>query len=247
MESRQTRHFVATLQSTINMTNSLQNLGVKMIHKVLFMAGDPDTLDSFERELGDKFFIKTAQSGEQGLKIIKEGGPYAVVVTDMNMPGMNGIEFLKEVREFAPETVRMMLTRFVNTDIVMRAINEGNVYKFLSKSATPAMLTKTLEDSIAYYQSIKTEKESLSKSLVELLGILNPMPFSKTLRFRQLVSHITREMKLDDEWQFEMAATLSQIGLLTYPSSMLEKIATNQSLSQVENRLVFNHSSVERK
>lgn len=224
-----------------------------MIHKILFVDDDLNTLESFERELGDKFNIETAQNGDQGLKIIKEGGPFTVVVTEMNMPDMNGIAFLKEVSDLAPETIRMMLTRYVNADIVMKAINEGNVYKFLSKSVTPATLIKTLEDSIAHYQSIKTEKESLSKTLVgsvrtlvEILGILNPGAFSKTLRIRRLVNHIVREMKLDDEWQFEMAATLSQIGLLTYPSSLLEKIATNQPLSPDENQLVSNHPSVGR-
>ncbi|MCJ7624241.1 MAG: response regulator [Anaerolineaceae bacterium] len=62
-----------------------------MIHRILFVDNDLDTLESFERDLGEKYYIETAQSGEQGLKIIKESGPYAVVVTDMNLPGMNGI------------------------------------------------------------------------------------------------------------------------------------------------------------
>ncbi|MCJ7624240.1 MAG: hypothetical protein MUO76_12115 [Anaerolineaceae bacterium] len=157
------------------------------------------------------------------------------------------------MRDFTPDTVRMMLTRYVNTDIVLRAVNEVNVYRFLPKSSTPAILKKTVEDSITHYQSIITEKESLSKTLVssirtliEILGILNPMAFSKTIRVRTLVSHIVREMKLEDEWKFEMAATLSQIGLLTYPSSLLEKIATNQPLSPAENQQVSNHPSVGR-
>src|SRR5215471_2052942 len=95
------------------------------IDKVLFVDDDPHLLASCERCFRKHFQVDTAPSGEGGLAKIAERGPYAVVVSDRHMPQMDGIQFLSEVREIAPDTVRIMLTGNVDLETSVRVVNEG--------------------------------------------------------------------------------------------------------------------------
>ena len=83
-----------------------------MDKRILFVDDEINILEGYRRQLKKLFEIEIAQSGEQGLETLARSGPYAVIVSDFRMPGMNGIEFLARVREEAPDTVRMMLTGF---------------------------------------------------------------------------------------------------------------------------------------
>ena len=80
----------------------------------------------------ENYEIVTANSGQDGLARLAEG-PVQLVISDFMMPGMNGAQFLREVKQRSPDTIRIMLTGHANTDAVMGAINEGAVYKFILK------------------------------------------------------------------------------------------------------------------
>jgi len=81
-----------------------------MLDKVLFVDDEPSVLEGYKRMLHREFEVDTAVSGEQGLTLIRDRGPYSVVISDMRMPGMNGAQFLAQVRQRAPDTIRMLLT-----------------------------------------------------------------------------------------------------------------------------------------
>ena len=78
--------------------------------KILLVDDDAMLLAGLNRQLRKKFLIETAISGEDAVKMVAEKGPYAVVVSDYMMPGMNGIELLRQVKQTNPDTIRMMLT-----------------------------------------------------------------------------------------------------------------------------------------
>ena len=78
--------------------------------KILFVDDDPNILSSFERQFRKLFTVHTAPGGKEGLEIVSEHGPFAVIVSDLRMPVMDGIEFLSRVREAAPDSVRIMPT-----------------------------------------------------------------------------------------------------------------------------------------
>src|SRR5216684_8108524 len=86
-----------------------------MAEKILLVDDDPLILDGYRRTLGRDFSIETAVGGEEGLKLATDGGPYAVVISDMRMPGMDGIQFLSRIKALSPDTIRVMLTG--NTEI----------------------------------------------------------------------------------------------------------------------------------
>ena len=81
-----------------------------MTDKILFVDDEPAVLDAYKRLLHREFDVNTALGGEEALLAIHEHGPYAVVISDMRMPGMNGAQLLAQVCRTAPDTIRMLLT-----------------------------------------------------------------------------------------------------------------------------------------
>jgi FixJ family two-component response regulator len=103
-------------------------------------------------------------------------GPVQLVISDFMMPGMNGAQFLREVKQRSPDTIRIMLTGHANTDAVMGAINEGAVYKFILKPWNDDDLRVTVAlaleqfDLIARNRALKTENDKKAKEISALSG-----------------------------------------------------------------------------
>jgi response regulator RpfG family c-di-GMP phosphodiesterase len=216
--------------------------------KILLVDDEILILDSLRRELGFQYQIETALSGAEGLEKIWSSGPFAVIVSDFRMPVMDGIKFLTEVKEVAPDSVRMMLTGNTDLPTAIDAINQGQIFRFLTKPCTGDQLTQSLDAGIRQNQLIIAEKELLEKTLkesisllTEVLAIVNPQAYGRSLRMQQLVAHITRVLKLKDGWQYEMAASLSQLGWLIFPQQMLERINNGQSLTASETIIFSKH------
>jgi sigma-B regulation protein RsbU (phosphoserine phosphatase) len=131
--------------------------------KVLLVDDDAMVLAGLKRRLRNKFRIETALSGEEGLKRIDENGPYAVIVSDFSMPGMNGIEFLCRVKETDPDTVRMMLTGSADMSTAIQAVNEGSIFQFHPKPCPADTLGKAIQSGIDTYQKTTTDQTQFKK------------------------------------------------------------------------------------
>jgi len=125
--------------------------------KVLFVDDDPKVLAGIRRQLHRKMPIETAESGSAGIDAIGTQGPFAVVVTDYCMPGMNGIEFLTRVRQASPETVRMLLTGSADLHTAIQAVNQGNIFRFLTKPCSSEQLVEAIDSGIKQYR--RTHRE----------------------------------------------------------------------------------------
>src|SRR5581483_11619317 len=101
--------------------------------KILFVDDEPNVLAAFQRQLRKQFSVETALGPQEGLAALQNSRDYAVVVADMRMPEMNGVEFLIKVKATAPDVVRMMLTGNADQNTAIEAINEGNIFRFLNK------------------------------------------------------------------------------------------------------------------
>ena len=124
-----------------------------------------------------KFSLETAESGPQGLEKIKENGPFAVVVSDFRMPRMDGVSFLEQVALLSPATVRIMLTGAADLQTAIRAINEGNIFRFLTKPCPVELLEKALQDALRQHRLVQTEREyyALKKWNDSLQGLLKAL------------------------------------------------------------------------
>src|SRR4051812_33879698 len=101
-----------------------------MNNKILCVDDDPNILQGYKRALRRDFDIQIAEGGSEALTTIEKEGPFAVIVSDMRMPVMDGVQFLSRVREIAPQTVRMMLTGNADQQTAIDAVNEGNIFRF---------------------------------------------------------------------------------------------------------------------
>jgi FixJ family two-component response regulator len=132
--------------------------------KILFVDDEPAVLDGYQRLLRNQFHISAALGGEQALTLIQSAGPFAVVISDMRMPGMNGAQFLARVRERAPDTVRMLLTGHADLDVAIEAVNEGKIFQFLTKPCEREILVKAIRSGLEKYRVAAAEKEIVRKA-----------------------------------------------------------------------------------
>ena len=130
-----------------------------MSSRVLLVDDDPNILAAFQRQLRKKADIQTAPSGAAGLEVLKGGGPFAVVVTDYCMPEMNGIEFLSQVRRVSPDSVRMLLTGSADLAAAIQAVNQGNIFRFLTKPCGSDELLAALKAGIEEYRRIHGQRK----------------------------------------------------------------------------------------
>ena len=212
-----------------------------MPEKILFVDDEQNILDAVTRQLMDQFEITTAISGPRGIEIIQNHEPFAVVVADMRMPEMDGIKFLIKVKEISPNATRMMMTGNADLQTAINAVNEGHIFRFLTKPCPPDILIKSLNAGAAQYRLVTAEQDMLEKTLVgsigmltELLSLLSPIAYSKGIRLRRIVRHIVAEMKLEGGWQFELAAGLCLVGCFTLPVEIMEKSAARKPMSSIE-------------
>ncbi len=132
-----------------------------MKDKVLLVDDDAMVLAGIKRQLRNQFSIDTALSGEDALKQVRENGPYAVIVSDFMMPGMNGIEFLCRVKKTNPDTVRMMLTGTADMPTAIRAVNEGSIFQFHPKPCPTDTLCQAIQSAIGEYRKVISDQRQL--------------------------------------------------------------------------------------
>ena len=213
----------------------------KYMEQILLVDDEKNLLAGLERQLQRMFNIVTAESGHNGLQELQENGPFAVIVSDMRMPEMNGIQFLVKASELCPDTVRMMLTGNSDLETAMHAVNEGNIFRFLTKPCHKETIEWALADGIKQYRLIMAEHDLLENTLkgsvqvlTSILELVSPLAFSRTSRIRNYVSQMCKALNVKDTWQYELAAMLSQIGCVAVPSDTLAKVYAGSDLSEEE-------------
>ncbi|MBT9522734.1 MAG: Flp pilus assembly complex ATPase component TadA, partial [Dechloromonas sp.] len=143
-------------------------------YRLLFVDDEPGIVKALSRVFHqENYEVITAWSAKEGLEKFASGTIH-LVISDFMMPGMNGAQFLQEVKKRSPDTIRIMLTGHANTDAVMGAINEGAVYKFILKPWNDDDLRITVAlaleqfDLISRNKSLRAENEQKAKEISAL-------------------------------------------------------------------------------
>ncbi len=163
---------------------------------ILFVDDETRVLKSIKRGLiSEPYDCLFAISGMKALEIMASR-PVQVIITDMRMPEMNGLELLREVRRLYPETIRMVLSGYAQTNTVLAAVNEGYVYRYITK---PWRLDEDLkvgiEDALKIYRLNREQRLAVDKLEQEnrrLLGRIEQenQAVEKT---RRIAEHIYRQ------------------------------------------------------
>jgi two-component system NtrC family sensor kinase len=120
--------------------------------RILCVDDEINVLRAIERIfMDDEYEIMKATSGAEGLEILKEVSPIQIVISDYRMPEMSGVDFLREVRDYWPETVRIVLSGYADAATIVAAINEGRIYKFIPKPWNTDELRVTIENALERY------------------------------------------------------------------------------------------------
>ncbi len=148
---------------------------------VLCVDDEPHVLSGLALHLGRTYRVVTATSGEEGVAALTERGPFAVVLSDMRMPGMDGAQFLAHARELMPDATRMLLTGQADVDSAVAAINDGRIFRFLTKPCPPEDLRAAFAMAVEQYDLVMAERVLLNqtllgsvKALTQVLSLTSP-------------------------------------------------------------------------
>jgi len=205
--------------------------------RVLFVDDEPEVLKGFERQFHGRFTLETAPGGEKGLEIIRDKGPFAVVMSDYKMPAMDGVEFLAKVKDISPDSVRMILTGHADLEVAIKSVNEGQVFRFLTKPCPPDFMAQVIEDGIKNYELIQAERElqvlkkwrkgieEMIMAFVTLLEARDPYTAGHQRRVTSLACAIAQELGLPSEKleAVRIAAMIHDIGKMYVPAEFLNK------------------------
>lgn len=202
------------------------------LSRILMVDDDMDMLRAVVRRLEKHYDIVTAGSGDQGLEKIESDGPFPVIVSDMQMPGMDGIRFVQRARRKSPLSVFVMLTGEVNETTTLRAMNEGQVFRFITKPCSHEDLLATLEASWRQYHLINAEKQLLQKTLVgavdaivNIFETLMPDGMMRSTSIQRIVEAVQENLRIQKRWEYALASRLSLLGYGLVGRSLTDVVA----------------------
>jgi len=225
-----------------------------MMEKVLIVDDDANLLSGIKRQFRKAFNITTAEGGRKALSLARTDGPFAVVVCDMRMPDMDGVEVLGSLKESAPDTVRMMLTGNADQQTAVDAINEGSIFRFFTKPCPPEILAKGIEAGIEQYRLLTAEKDLLKntlagsvKVLIDVLSMIDADTFGKAAKAREWARVLARHFDLSQPWVLDLAVMLSRIGWVTIPAEIQSKVNAGSDLTPEEQKIIREIPEIGRK
>lgn len=209
--------------------------------KILCVDDESHVLEGFRVNLRKLFEVHTSTDGRQAIEMLLRDGPFAVIVCDLRMPNIGGVEVLTEAARRAPQTVRMMLTGQADLPTAMAAINDGRIFRLLLKPCPPQNLIEALTIAADHYRQ-QAEERALAQAtlmgsinaLTGTLALSRPAALNRAKRVRDHASELAADLKLPDRWAIELGAMLSQLGAVALPPEIARKVYEGTELSDRE-------------
>lgn len=208
-----------------------------MNNKILCVDDEEAILRGFKLNLNNKFELHFASDGIEGLELFKREGGFAAVLSDMRMPRMSGAEMLHEIKKIDSEVVTVLLTGHTDFESAMAAVNDGNVFRMLSKPCPPDVLRKVLKDAIEQYDLITSKRILLDQTLrgavdalAQSLAITQPLFFGRAQRVRRMANGLAEAVQLVESWRVGVAAIFSQLAYLSIPNHLSESVYYRKDL-----------------
>jgi response regulator RpfG family c-di-GMP phosphodiesterase len=212
--------------------------------KILLVDDEPHLLNGLRRQLRRDFDITTAVGAANGLFAFKDG-PFEVIVSDFLMPGIDGAEFLAAVRKGAPEATRMLLTGHTNLVDAARTVNEGGIFRMLLKPVDAETMATALRDCVAQHRLVVGQRELLEETLqgsinalMDALSLANPGAFATATRTQRTAAAVLERVPAPDRRAAELSVLMLQLGALSLPPALVQKLGTAEPLDETERHMV---------
>lgn len=208
---------------------------------VLCVDDEPNVLEGLALHVRRRFEMLTAGSGAEALAVAAAHPTLAVVMSDMRMPGMSGAELLARLRVERPDATRLLLTGQSDLDSAIQAINEGHVFRFLTKPCPAAIVLGALADAVEQHRLVTAERELLERTLrgavhalSDVLSLANPAAFGSASLVRRQALALADAVGYPLRWQLEVAALLLQLGAVALDPALIERIDSGAPLQPEE-------------
>ena len=209
-----------------------------MNNKILCVDDEESILRGFQLNLRKDFELHLASNGVEGLEVFDKEGGFALVLSDMRMPQMNGATMLSEIKARDPEVVTVLLTGHTDFESAMSAVNEGSIFRMLSKPCPPETLIRVLNDGLAQHDLIISKRILLDQTLrgavdalAQSLSTAKPLFFGRAQRVRRIANELAEMMKIPDAWRVDIASTFSQLAYISIPESVSEDVYHKRELA----------------
>ena len=209
--------------------------------RVLCVDDEPAVLEGLALQLRRLAEVVPANSGAEALALLRSSGPFAVLISDMRMPGMNGIAVLERARRIAPDTVRILLTGHADLDVALAAVNRLQLWRFLVKPCPRDKLHSAVIDGVAQNRLLEAERTLLDetlrgavRTLVEVLEVAHPRAFGRARRIQRYARLMAASLGVADAWHLEVAASLSQLGCVSLSDETVGRLHAGKPLTERE-------------
>lgn len=209
--------------------------------QVLCVDDESRVVEGLALVLRREYDVRIATSGSQALQSLAEMRDVAVIISDMRMPNMDGAAFLHQAMIRRPDAARILLTGEAGVEGAIRAVNEGQIFRFLRKPCPPDQLKSAIDAGVIQHRLVLAERSMLRdtllgciNALMEVLALANPVAFGRAGEIRRRAMELAARLGTADFWQLEAAASLSQLGHAALPAELLEKVYRGDLLSVAE-------------
>lgn len=216
-----------------------------MNNKILCVDDEESILKGFQLNLRKDFELHLASNGVEGLEVFDREQGFALVLSDMRMPQMDGATMLSEIKKRDPEVVTVLLTGHTDFESAMSAVNEGSIFRMLSKPCPPEMLIRVLNDGLAQHDLIKSKRILLDQTLrgavdalAQSLSTVKPLFFGRAQRVRRIANELAEMIKLEDAWRVDIASIFSQLAYISLPESVSEDVYYKKDLTSSVKEMV---------
>lgn len=218
--------------------------------RVLLVDDEQNILNAYKRKfrLNSDFELITALGGEVAIDLAKQNAEekeFSVIISDMRMPNINGVELLQKMQNISPNTVRLMLTGNADQETAIQAINQGKIFRFFNKTGSDEDFEEGIRDALEQYKLITAEKELTEKTLtgslrvlVDLLEVTKPETFKHTNRLKNWARNILVELRPEKCWEINIAIQLAHIGEIMLPEPLTKKYYSRKELKEDEQKVI---------
>lgn len=214
--------------------------------RILCVDDEPSVLEGLRDTLGRRFVVEVATSGAEGLALLRrDPRGFAVVISDMRMPVMLGSVFLSKARHVAPLATRILLTGHADAETAVQAVNDGQLFRFLTKPCAPQALVDACTAAVWQHRLAAAERVLLEetlggsvRALTEMLALGRPAAFRRARRAQRMLGQLMTDIGLTDGWEIDVAAMLAHAGAIAVPARTVQRFYDGREMTSDERAAV---------